>query len=100
RRAAVSDGDKGPFKVFVVESQTVDMRRPSHSSARFLPLDGKRCVLRFMVTLAVALAAVANSVPVASAQTYPQRAVKFILPFGPAAGTDITAPLLPPNLPT
>jgi tripartite-type tricarboxylate transporter receptor subunit TctC len=30
----------------------------------------------------------------ASAQTYPQRAVKFILPFGPAAGVDTTARLL------
>jgi len=51
-----------------------------------------------MVTLAVALAAGANSVTVASAQTYPQRAVKFILPFGPAAGTDITARLLAEKL--
>ena len=30
----------------------------------------------------------------ASAQTYPQRAVKFILPFGPGSGVDITARLL------
>ena len=30
----------------------------------------------------------------ASAQTYPQRTVKFILPFGPASGTDITARLI------
>ena len=30
----------------------------------------------------------------ASAQTYPQRTVKFILPFGPASGTDITARLV------
>jgi len=30
----------------------------------------------------------------ASAQSYPQRAVKFILPFGPASGVDITARLL------
>jgi len=51
-----------------------------------------------MVTLVVALAAGANSVTVASAQTYPQRAVKFILPFGPAAGTDITARLLAEKL--
>ena len=51
-----------------------------------------------MVTLVVALAAGANSVTVASAQTYPQRAVKFILPFGPAAGTDTTARLLAEKL--
>ena len=30
----------------------------------------------------------------ASAQSYPQRTVKFILPFGPASGTDITARLV------
>src|SRR5215475_12009321 len=74
------------------------MRRPSHSSARFLPLDGKRCVLRFMVTLVVALAAGASGVTAASAQTYPQRAVRFILPFGPAAGSDTTARLLAEKL--
>ena len=74
------------------------MRRPFHSDARFLSLDGKRCVLRFMIALVVALAASVNSVTVASAQTYPQRAVKFILPFGPAAGTDTTARLLAEKL--
>jgi tripartite-type tricarboxylate transporter receptor subunit TctC len=30
----------------------------------------------------------------ASAQSFPQRTVKFILPFGPASGTDITARLV------
>src|SRR5262249_17699910 len=85
---------KGPFKGLVVESKTADMSRPFHSDARFLSLDGERCVLRFMITLVVGLVASVNSVTVASAQTYPQRAVKFILPFGPAAGTDITARLL------
>jgi tripartite-type tricarboxylate transporter receptor subunit TctC len=34
----------------------------------------------------------------ASAQTYPQRTVKFILPFGPASGTDITARLVADRL--
>lgn len=34
----------------------------------------------------------------ASAQTYPQRAVKFILPFGPGSGTDITARLVADKL--
>src|SRR5262245_24555 len=74
------------------------MSRPFHFDARFLSLDGERCVLRFMITLVVALVASVNSVTVASAQTYPQRAVKFILPFGPAAGTDITARLLAEKL--
>src|SRR5215212_1852533 len=36
--------------------------------------------------------------PGASAQSYPQRTVKFILPFGPASGTDITARLISERL--
>src|SRR5262249_55272753 len=52
-------------------------------------LDRRRCVLRFVIALVIGL--VASGVTAASAQTYPQRAVKFILPFGPAAGSDITA---------
>jgi tripartite-type tricarboxylate transporter receptor subunit TctC len=55
-------------------------------------------VLRLMITLVVGLVAGVNSVTVASAQTYPQRAVKFILPFGPAAGSDTTARLLAEKL--
>jgi tripartite-type tricarboxylate transporter receptor subunit TctC len=51
-----------------------------------------------MIALAVASVAGVNGMAVASAQTYPQRAVKFILPFGPAAGTDITARLLAEKL--
>jgi tripartite-type tricarboxylate transporter receptor subunit TctC len=34
----------------------------------------------------------------ASAQTYPQRTVKFILPFGPASGTDIAARMVAEKL--
>ena len=34
----------------------------------------------------------------AQAQNYPQRTVKFILPFGPASGTDITARLVADRL--
>jgi tripartite-type tricarboxylate transporter receptor subunit TctC len=51
-------------------------------------------MLRLMIVLVIGLAANVNSVTVVSAQIYPQRAVKFILPFGPAAGVDITARLL------
>jgi tripartite-type tricarboxylate transporter receptor subunit TctC len=51
-------------------------------------------MLRFVIVLVIGLAANIDSVTVSSAQTYPQRAVKFILPFGPAAGVDITARLL------
>jgi tripartite-type tricarboxylate transporter receptor subunit TctC len=54
----------------------------------YLPL------LRFMIALVIGLVASVNSVTAASPQIYPQRAVKFILPFGPAAGVDITARLL------
>src|ERR1700720_4075759 len=61
-------------------------------------LDGKRCGLRFMIALVIGLAAGVNGVTVAAAQTYPQRVVKFILPFGPAAGVDITARLLAEKL--
>jgi tripartite-type tricarboxylate transporter receptor subunit TctC len=38
------------------------------------------------------------SLPTASAQTYPQRTVKFILPFGPASGTDIAARMVAEKL--
>lgn len=47
---------------------------------------------RFLTAIAVALIA-CFSVP-ASAQTYPQRPIRFILQFGPGAGVDITARLL------
>ena len=57
-------------------------------------LEGKPCVLRFIIALVIGFVTSLNSVTAASAQTYPQRAVKFILPFGPAAGVDITARLL------
>jgi tripartite-type tricarboxylate transporter receptor subunit TctC len=51
-------------------------------------------MLRFMIGLLIGLVASIANVTVASAQTYPQRTVKFILPFGPASGVDITARLL------
>jgi tripartite-type tricarboxylate transporter receptor subunit TctC len=37
---------------------------------------------------------------IATAQTYPQRSVRFILPFGPASGVDITARLIADKLST
>src|SRR5262249_60683533 len=73
------------------------MSHPFHCDAEFLSfLDRRRCVLRFVIALVLGLAA--SGVTAASAQTYPQRPVKFILPFGPAAGSDITAPLLAEKL--
>ena len=56
--------------------------------------NGRRCMLRWVIVLLTGLAAIANGATVASAQTYPQRSVRFILPFGPAAGVDITARLI------
>ncbi len=48
---------------------------------------------RIFIALIVACVAALN-VAGASAQTFPQRTVKFILPFGPASGTDIVARLV------
>jgi len=49
---------------------------------------------RLILFAAAVLAAVWHSLAPASAQSYPQRAVRFILPFGPSAGVDITARML------
>ena len=51
-------------------------------------------MLRFLIVLLIGLVAIVDNVTVASAQTYPERAVRFILPFGPASGVDITARLI------
>src|ERR1043166_9879646 len=54
-----------------------------------------------MVRFALALAVLFFSGAVtASAQTYPQRPVRFILQFGPGAGVDITARMLAERLST
>src|SRR5438128_7498210 len=52
---------------------------------------------RLAIILAALLAVVCGVAP-ASAQAYPQRTVQFILPFGPASGTDITARLVADRL--
>jgi tripartite-type tricarboxylate transporter receptor subunit TctC len=54
-------------------------------------------MLRTLLLVATALVVNLHA-PEASAQTYPQRTVKFILPFGPASGTDITARLVADRL--
>jgi tripartite-type tricarboxylate transporter receptor subunit TctC len=54
-------------------------------------------MLRTLLLVATALVLNLHSLE-ASAQTYPQRTVKFILPFGPASGTDITARLIADRL--
>jgi len=50
-------------------------------------------MLRMLLAVAAVLAVYLHATG-ASAQSYPQRTVKFILPFGPASGTDITARLV------
>src|SRR3954451_19695904 len=54
-------------------------------------------MLRTLLLVATALVVNLHSLE-AFAQTYPQRTVKFILPFGPASGTDITARLIADRL--
>ena len=56
---------------------------------------GETVMMSRLILLGVAaLLAILHGPAAASAQSYPQRAVRFILPFGPAAGVDITARLL------
>jgi tripartite-type tricarboxylate transporter receptor subunit TctC len=62
-------------------------------------LEGSRDIMRFAVAAAAALAVCVASFD-ASAQGYPQRAVKFMLPFGPGSGADITTRLLGDKLAT
>jgi tripartite-type tricarboxylate transporter receptor subunit TctC len=53
---------------------------------------------RLILLVTAALLAVAQGFAGAAAQNYPQRAVRFILPFGPGAGADITARMLAERL--
>jgi tripartite-type tricarboxylate transporter receptor subunit TctC len=57
-------------------------------------------MMRFLAALAVSTAAVLASVSGATAQSYPQRSVRFIVPFGPGSGVDITARLIADKLAT
>jgi tripartite-type tricarboxylate transporter receptor subunit TctC len=52
---------------------------------------------RVLFAIAVLVASLTGS-GIATAQSFPQRTVKFILPFGPASGTDITARLVAEKL--
>src|SRR6266568_1234406 len=53
---------------------------------------------RRFLHLAGSVAALPVVARVATAQTYPARTVRFIVPFGPASGTDITARLFADRL--
>ena len=55
---------------------------------------------RLILFAAAALFAVSHGLAPVAAQSYPQRAVRFILPFGPGAGVDITARMLAERLAT
>lgn len=55
-------------------------------------------MLRILSVVTAALVVSLQTVAGVSAQTYPQRTVKFILPFGPASGTDIAARLVADRL--
>src|SRR3979411_2637043 len=57
----------------------------------------EKIMLRSLLLVATAIVVNLHSLD-ASAQIYPQRTVKFILPFGPASGTDITARLIADRL--
>ena len=53
---------------------------------------------RFLLFVTLICASVLNGAPSAPAQTYPTRAVRFIIPFGPASASDITARLFADRL--
>src|SRR5438094_1478369 len=55
-------------------------------------------MVRLLLLAAVALVANLQVLRSAPAQIYPTRAVRFIVPFGPASGTDITARLFADRL--
>src|SRR5438067_6516739 len=55
----------------------------------------KHLMHRLLIAVALFLGC---AVATASAQTYPQRPVRFILQFGPGAGVDITARLIADRL--
>jgi len=55
-------------------------------------------MMRLLAAAAIALTAQCPSLASADAQTYPTRTVRFIIPFGPASASDITARLFADRL--
>src|SRR5262249_13381402 len=78
-------------------ARVVGRNRSRDRPAREYAMIGKT---RFLAAFAVALIIGALAPAPAPAQTYPPRPVRFILPFGPAAGVDITARLVGDRLAT
>jgi tripartite-type tricarboxylate transporter receptor subunit TctC len=61
---------------------------------------GERTMHRYLTIAAAALLAFIAGLSPASAQTFPQKTVRFILPFGPGSGVDITSRLIGDKLST
>src|SRR5690349_20819244 len=55
-------------------------------------------MIRPLAALAALCAAVVLAPPAASAQSWPQRTVRFLVPLGPGSGVDITARVLADKL--
>src|SRR5438105_12078759 len=53
---------------------------------------------RFFCVAILTLASLLHGISPAGAQTYPTRTVRFIIPFGPASASDITARLFADRL--
>src|SRR5260370_25313243 len=55
-------------------------------------------MVRLVLLAIIALLSILQSLTSAPAQPYPARTVRFLVPFGAASGTDITARLFPDRL--
>src|SRR5947209_19062323 len=83
----------------VPQSSRATQRRPLFSGPTTV-LAWSVSMVRLLLLAAVALVANLPGLRSAPAQTYPTRTVRFIVPFGPASGTDITARLFADRLAT
>jgi tripartite-type tricarboxylate transporter receptor subunit TctC len=71
-------------------------RRRQAGRMRYDASREKKTMPRFLIVLAAALLALVHGG--ASAETYPQRTVKLVLPYGAASGTDLVARLVADRL--
>jgi tripartite-type tricarboxylate transporter receptor subunit TctC len=86
---------RGSFssKAFIGARKTAKLRAPLPA----MMLAGRNAMMR-PIAVAVAIAATLFAAATQAQQTYPARAVRLILPFGPASATDITARLFADRL--